>query len=66
MLGDKDAAIKMLASTLPLAPAHVAKIAATDPDLDPLREDPRFVALLQQLSNRTGIQQPMPVTNTLG
>ncbi|WP_308515455.1 TIR domain-containing protein [Sphingomonas flavescens] len=61
-VGDKDAAIKMLASTLPLAPAHVAKIAATDPDLDPLRDDPRFAALLEQSSQRHEIDQPQRVS----
>lgn len=54
-VGDTDAAIKMLASTLPLAPAEVTKIAVSDPDLDPLREDPRFVALLEQSSLRHGV-----------
>ena len=61
-VGDKDAAIKMLASTLPLAPAHVAKIAATDPDLDPLRDDPRFAALLEQSSQRHETDQPQRVS----
>ena len=41
-LGDKEAALKMLQSTLPLAGEYQVRIAGTDTDFDSIRDDPRF------------------------
>ena len=57
-VGDKDAAIKMLASTLPLGSDFLAKTMMTDTDLDPLRDDPRFQALMQDAAQRHGLKMP--------
>ena len=54
-LGDKDGALKMLQSTLPLAGEFQVRIADTDPDFDSLREDPRFQKLVRDAKKRVGI-----------
>ena len=64
-LGDKDGAIKMLQSTLPLSGALQVKIADTDTDLDILRDDPRFQRLLADAKKRHGLnkqEEPAAVT----
>ena len=55
-LGDKEAAIAILQRTLPIASAFQVKIAATDTDLDILRDDPRFLKLLVDAKKRLGIE----------
>ena len=62
-LGDKDGAIKMLESTLPIAGPYQVRVAATDTDLDSLRGDPRFDKLLTAAMQRHGLEQPAPVTS---
>src|SRR3954452_15461364 len=54
-LGDKEGALKMLQSTLPLAGEFQVRIADTDPDFDSLREDPRFQKLVRDAKKRVGI-----------
>jgi adenylate cyclase len=56
-LGDRQAAIAMLRQTLPIAGAWQVKIAATDPDLDLLRDDPCFQKLLSDAHKRLGIAE---------
>ena len=66
-LGDKDGAIKMLQSTLPLSGAMQVKVADTDTDLDILRDDPRFQRLIAEAKKRHGIQRdeaPAPLAST--
>jgi len=58
-LGDKEGAIAMLQSTLPLAGALQVKIAAADTDLDILRDDPRFQKLLSDAHKRLRIEEPV-------
>ena len=62
-LGDKDGAIKMLESTLPIAGPYQVRVAATDTDLDSLRGDQRFDKLLNAAMQRHGLEQPAPATS---
>ncbi|MFL6736885.1 MAG: TIR domain-containing protein [Sphingomonas sp.] len=55
-LGDKEGALSMLQGTLPIAGAFQVKVAATDTDLDILRDDPRFQKLLADANKRLGIE----------
>jgi adenylate cyclase len=59
-VGDKEAALKMLASTLPQAPEGQVRVAIADPDLDPIRDDPRFKALIAEASERLGLKIAAP------
>jgi adenylate cyclase len=56
-LGDKEAALKMLQSTMPRAGEFQVRVADTDTDLDLLRDDPRFQALIAQAKKRLRIEQ---------
>ena len=62
-LGDKDGAIKMLESTIPMAGPLQVRIADSDTDLDCLRDDPRFRKLMEQARKRVGMEQPKAVTS---
>ncbi|MES2119040.1 MAG: TIR domain-containing protein [Pseudomonadota bacterium] len=54
-VGEKDEALQLLSGVLSLSgPMHVT-IAETDPDLDPLRDDPRFQALMERERRRHGV-----------
>jgi adenylate cyclase len=57
-LGDKEAALKMLQSTIPRAGEFQVRVADTDTDLDLLRDDPRFGEMMAQAKKRLGIEQP--------
>jgi tetratricopeptide (TPR) repeat protein len=50
--GDTEAAIAALQQAHELAPDQVAEVAAKDPDLDPIRDDPRVAAI----SRKTGVR----------
>jgi adenylate cyclase len=56
--GDSEGAIKLLMGVLPAAADTMVRTAVVDPDLDPLRDDPRFVKVLNGAMKRLGIQQP--------
>ena len=58
LLGDKDGALKMLQSTLPLCGEYQVRVAASDTDLDAVRDDPRFKKLLSDAKKRHGITDP--------
>lgn len=61
-MDDKKAAFALLATTLPQSRAHLMA-SATDPDLDGLRDDPRFMKLLADSKKRFGIEDaPAPKT----
>ncbi|MGH7011215.1 MAG: TIR domain-containing protein [Caulobacteraceae bacterium] len=47
-VADPQAAIDMLAPLFPDVPIGILASARTDPDLDSLRDDPRFVAMLEK------------------
>jgi adenylate cyclase len=55
IMEDKEGALKMLASTLPLAGAFQVTVAATDTDFDNIRDDPRFQKMLADAMARHGI-----------
>jgi adenylate cyclase len=57
-LGDKEGALRMLQSTLPLSRAYQVRIAEYDPDFDAIRDDPRFQQLLETAKKRVGLVSP--------
>ncbi len=57
-MGDKEEALKMLQTTLPRAGEFQVRVAETDTDLDLLRDDHRFRAMLDRAKKRLGIEQP--------
>jgi adenylate cyclase len=59
---DKEGAIKLLKGVLPVALDSQVRHALTDPDLDPVRDDPRVVKLMNDARKRLGIE-PEPVTS---
>ena len=61
-LGDKEGAIKMLESTIPMAGPLQVRVADTDTDLDCLREDPRFQKMMERAKKRHGIEGSAPAT----
>lgn len=54
-LRDTEAALSLLQSTLSMAGQDQIRIAEADPDLDPIRDDPRFQKLLADAKDRLGI-----------
>jgi adenylate cyclase len=58
IMGDKEASLKMLQSTLGLVSEYQVRIAETDTDFDSLRDDPRFQAMLSNARQRYGIKEP--------
>jgi adenylate cyclase len=60
-LGDKEGALKLLERNLPTVSAFHISMAEAEPDFDPLRDDPRFDALMNRARKRLGIE--LPATN---
>ncbi len=56
-LGDSEEALKMLQRVLAGAQEYMIRIAETDPDLDSLRDDKRFVDMLLTARKRLGIER---------
>jgi adenylate cyclase len=61
IMGDKEAALKMLQSVLSLAGAYQIRVAETDTDFDSIRDDPRFQRMLTDAKKRLGIMERVPV-----
>jgi adenylate cyclase len=51
-LDDKNAAIDLLATFLDKAPPSLVEYVRLDPDLDPLRDEPRFEQLVTAAEQR--------------
>jgi len=60
-MGDKEESLRMLQTTLPRVGEYQVRVAETDTDLDLLRDDPRFQAMIERAKKRLGIQ---PVKDT--
>jgi adenylate cyclase len=56
--GDSEGAIAMLGEILARCSDTIVKIAESDVDLDPLREDPRYVAMIADAKQRLGLSSP--------
>jgi adenylate cyclase len=61
-VGDKDGALRHLDRSLMTAGAFHLTLIEADPDLDGLRDDPRFTAMMGQARKRLGIAEPVAVT----
>jgi hypothetical protein len=60
---DTEGAIKLLLGVLPTAADAMVRTAVVDPDLDPLRDDPRFLKALNAAMKRHGIAAPEAATS---
>ena len=58
IFGDPEAAIEMLRPVMANAGANIIRLAANDPNLDNLRSDPEFEAMIEDASKRVGLQRP--------
>jgi len=61
--GDKEAALKVLESSLLNAGEYQLRIVENDPDLDTLRDDPRFDAIIARAKQRLGMNAKAPATS---
>jgi adenylate cyclase len=61
---DTDSALNMLEPMMAAATEFHVRIAQTDPDLDVIREAPRFRAMLARARKRLGLAEPAPVAAT--
>jgi adenylate cyclase len=57
-VGDTEEALHMLGRALTTADEGLVRATETDPDLDAVRDDHRFQAMLMQAKKRHGIDQP--------
>jgi uncharacterized membrane protein YfbV (UPF0208 family) len=60
-LGDCETALTMLEPMLAAATEYHVRIAQTDPDLEPLRDKPRFRQMVDRARKRLGIAEPAQV-----
>jgi adenylate cyclase len=60
VMGDPEAAIEMLRPVLTKAGRNIVRLAANDPNLDNLRKDPRFEAMLGEAKARVGLTATSP------
>ena len=61
-LGDADGALSLLQSTMAIAGELQVRIAETDPDLDPIRDKPKFQAMLAAARKRLGMEEAAPTS----
>jgi adenylate cyclase len=60
-VGEKEEAIRLLDMTLALSSETIFKVAVTDPDFDPLRDDPRFKKIIARERKRHGLKEPIAI-----
>jgi adenylate cyclase len=60
VFGDREAAIDMLKPVFAQAGANIIRLAANDPNLDNLRQDPRFETMMRSAKERVGLSQTSP------
>ena len=60
IFGDPEAAIDMLRPVMASAGANIIRLAANDPNLDNLRDDPRFMEMFNVAKERVGLSVPTP------
>jgi len=65
ILGEPEATIDMLEPVMANAGANIIRLAANDPNLDNLRDDPRFEAMLEGAKQRVGLASG-PINQTAG
>jgi len=61
-LNDSDEAIKLLQRILTRCSVNQVRIAESDPDLDSLRQHPRFKKLMTDAKKRLGIADAVPTS----
>jgi adenylate cyclase len=61
-IGDRDGALRHLERSLATAGAFHLNLVEADPDLDPLRDDPRFKSMLAKAKKRLGTEEPVAAT----
>ena len=61
-LGDGEAALKMLQGTLPFIGESQLQIVEADPDLESIRDDPRFQKMVAEANKRIGIKPARPAS----
>jgi len=61
--GDYDGALRQLERSLASAGVFHITMAEADPDLDGLRQDPRFVAMIGRAKKRLGMEGKSPATS---
>jgi adenylate cyclase len=54
-MGDKDGALRLLQRNFSAISAYQLKVADADPDLDSLRDDSRFVNMVERARSRLGV-----------
>ena len=59
-VGDKDSALRHLERSLATAGAFHVNMAEADPDLDAVRDDPRYGAMIARSKKRLGMVEPSP------
>ncbi len=57
-LGDIDGALSLLQRNFATISGYQLKVAESDPDLDPLRDDRRFINMVSRARNRLGLKDP--------
>jgi adenylate cyclase len=58
-VGDKEAALKLLERSLATAGAFHLNLIEVDPDLDSIRDDPKFQAIIARARKRLGLKEPV-------
>ena len=65
IFNDKEAALKMIGAVFANAGANIIRLAANDPNLDSLRDDPRFIDMMAAAIKRVGLAAPASATSAV-